>query len=250
MKSFIRIILIILITTSCKKENVTNEIEGEQFNSKLTYGTVTDIEGNIYKTIEIGCDTCSYPMNYKKTWMAENLRTKHFQNGDQINQAIENTEAIPEWCYYKGDSTLANVHGLMYNYYIASDSRNVCPSGWHVPKKHEWLDLLHFIDASTDLNFGYFLTNQGGVLKSTGTSIWEYPNGPATNLTGFSAIPSGFSDNSLFSNSIGYSAEMWIDGDYQSSNLSNEIHFFYWAGGIENREVEPDRHISIRCIKD
>lgn len=44
------------------------------FNSEKTYGTVTDIDGNTYRTIELG----------SQVWMAENLRTQKFSNGDLI----------------------------------------------------------------------------------------------------------------------------------------------------------------------
>lgn len=56
---------------TCGAENVHNP--------NLTYGTMTDQEGNVYKTIVIG----------NQEWMAENLKTSSFVNGDAI-QEVDN----------------------------------------------------------------------------------------------------------------------------------------------------------------
>jgi uncharacterized protein (TIGR02145 family) len=48
--------------------------------SVFSQPTVTDVSGNIYKTVKIG----------NQIWMAENLRTEKFRNGDPIEQITSN----------------------------------------------------------------------------------------------------------------------------------------------------------------
>jgi hypothetical protein len=54
---------------------------GSQFNPNLTYGSVSDIDGNTYKTIQIG----------SQVWMAENLRTTKYRDGSNIPVVTDNT---------------------------------------------------------------------------------------------------------------------------------------------------------------
>ena len=249
-ENFIILISLSFLFSSCKKNpDNNNEIIGEQFNPNVNYGTVVDVDGNEYKTIDIGCDTCPYPQNYKKTWMAENLKVKHFQNGDPIDSAGNHSVSVPKWCYYEDNPSNNLIHGKLYNYPVVIDNRNVCPTGWHVPNKSDWMELLTFLDSNTDQNFGYSLSNCGGNLKSTGTLIWEYPNGTANNTTGFSSVPSGKVTPSHSSVSIGTLAQYWLVGEYGSSNKNNTIQLNY-SNQVNNVEELRDVHVAIRCVKN
>jgi hypothetical protein len=55
---------------ACKKETKTP--------ITLEYGTVSDVDGNSYKTVKIG----------DQWWMCENLRVKHFQDGSAISYIV------------------------------------------------------------------------------------------------------------------------------------------------------------------
>lgn len=152
-KKFFKILIasFAIVFCSCTKDDDYSDI---------SYGTMTDQEGNVYKTITIGT----------QTWMAENLRTTTYNDGTVIPNVTDNDEwadlSTPAYCWYDNDSaTYAQTYGALYNWYtVATDS--LCPTGWHVPTDAEWTIL-------TDTLGG--LTIAGGLLKETGTTHWTAP---------------------------------------------------------------------------
>ncbi len=162
---------------------------------------VEDIDGNCYETVQIG----------EQLWMAENLKTTRYNNGDEIPTGFTNSDwqdlhdtetgafavyptdgddASQEIC---GDNC-ADVFGNHYNYYAIYDGsgRNICPDGWHVPSNDEWTNLITYfdIDADPDVIWGNQSEIAGGMLKDTGTiedgdGLWYSPNEGATNESGF-----------------------------------------------------------------
>ena len=99
------------------------------------YGTVTDYDGNEYATLTIGT----------QTWMMENLTAIHYSNGDPIQNVTSasewsNLKSSGEkgaWCSYQNNDENIATYGRLYNWYAASDSRNIAPSEWHVPAKED-----------------------------------------------------------------------------------------------------------------
>jgi uncharacterized protein (TIGR02145 family) len=139
---------------------------------------VTDIDGNVYKTVIIG----------NQVWMAEDLRTTRYRNGDAIgttNPATLNirSENSPKYQWaYEGDESRAATYGRLYTWFAVTDRRNLAPTGWHVPTDAEWTTLANFLGGN--------LAAQGK-LKEAGTTHWHSPNLDATNESGFTALPGG-----------------------------------------------------------
>ena len=89
----------------------------------LSSNTVSDAEGNIYNIIGIGT----------QVWMAENLKTTRYRNGDLIGTTTSadldiTAEDTPkyQWAYNGNESNVAT-YGRLYTWYAVTDSRNVCP---------------------------------------------------------------------------------------------------------------------------
>jgi uncharacterized protein (TIGR02145 family) len=212
-------------------------------NPDVTYGQVTDIDGNVYKTVVID----------SMVWFAENLKVTRFQNGD----SIPNVSDAAEWtalksagmCSYQNDPTYDCPYGKLYNHFVATDERNPCPVGWRVPSMADFAKLINFYDANA--NGGISLPNSaGGFLKSVGTSIWRSPNTNATNLSGFSAIPSGGRNNSgVFSNSTNAAAAYW-----SASLVGPGMGFFLELAHPQDYAVRnaywAQYGACIRCVKD
>jgi hypothetical protein len=115
-------------------------------NPAKTYGSMTDQQGNVYKTIVIG----------SQEWMAENLKTSIYRNGEAIANVTDDSQwqvlTTGAWCYYNNDNQFNCPHGKLYNWYAVADPRNLCPTGWHVPTDGEWNVLIGYLDSVYDPN--------------------------------------------------------------------------------------------------
>lgn len=217
---------------TCGLESVHNE--------EVTYGSVTDYDGNIYKTIMVN----------GREWMAENLNVGHFQNGDQIfivedNNGWAGTILQPYSCYYQNVAANECPYGRIYNFYAVTDPRELCPVGWHVPDNSEWLLL--------DNAFGGNPVS-GGALKTDGTveegtSLWYAPNTGATNSSGFSAVPGGYRSQFGFYTQKGYGAYYWA-GQSAGSNDGWFQQLQYDQTGLTGNIFDGRFGASVRCIRD
>jgi len=138
---------------------------GTAYGNQITFtsssaNTVTDIDGNVYPYVIIGT----------QSWMAANLRTSHFQNGDAISDGLTNymwaTSTTGAYTYPNGDSTPNAQFGKLYDVYVVNDPRNACPVGWHIPTDDEW-QTLEFYECMTQTDTGANNLNERGTIGAT-----------------------------------------------------------------------------------
>jgi uncharacterized protein (TIGR02145 family) len=152
---------------------------------------VKDVDGNLYNTVIIG----------NQIWMKENLKVTKYRNGDPISNITDSIEwtknhNIGAYCVYNNSTANAKTYGYLYNWYTVVDSRNLCPSGWHVPSTNEWNDLENYLTSN-----GYGYQGEGNniaksLASTTGWVTTKLTGCPSfdpgsNNKSGFSALPGG-----------------------------------------------------------
>ena len=216
-----------------------------------TPGTgVTDIDGNSYGTTVIGNG---------QEWMAENLRTTRYANGDWIENIEDvsdfNDATIGAWCHFENDFGYDQTYGKLYNWYAVDDPRNVCPDGWHVPDTADYGSLLRYIENWSFPNpawpneYGaYFGTIATADVLITEQSSWFagiYPAHYANNATGFSITQTGVLSGSSFSDFPVFWTSTATPGQSVYQLL---VHYNYFRSVFLNTHAYIG--CSIRCIKD
>jgi len=203
-------------------------------NGSPTWINPTDIDGNAYDVVTIGT----------QTWMKQNLNVTHYRNGDAIPNVTDNNTwanlATGAYCNYNNDSSYTATYGRYYNWYTVVDSRNLCPTGWHVPGDAEWTTLTDYLGG---------VSIAGGKLKEAGLTHWISPNTAATNETGFTALPGGYRDNNGTYVNIGYFGYWW---SYTESNTSNAwSRNMGYVHSYAYRDYDNETYgFSVRCLKD
>lgn len=216
------VVMILIMVTGCKK---TDEPE-----------TVTDIDGNVYKTVVIGT----------QTWLAENLKTTKLNDGSSITLESGNIEwenlysqNTAGYCWYDNNPANGNNYGALYNYAVVT-SNKLCPAGWHVPYDAEWQALREFAGGENIA---------GGKLKEKGTVHWNIPNTGATDEYGFTALPGGerYEDGGFVY--LGINNNFWSRSGKKDSEpfgvrMYHDNQIFHMSG------FHRGRGLSVRCIKD
>lgn len=197
------------------------------------YGTMTDIDGNVYKTVKIG----------NQTWMAENLKVKHYRDGASLPNITEEKDwrytLNGAWCNYNNDVSIGNVYGLLYNWYAITNVHQIAPKGWHLPTEEEWRTLYNYVGQSRE---------SGVKMREKGTAHWAADVG--NNETGFTALGGAgrvFVFEGEFAN-FGYWAYWWTATE-KSSTTGKNIDF-YVKGYFDFADKPKADGLSIRCIKD
>lgn len=222
----------------------------------LNNPTVTDIEGNVYNTLQIG----------SQCWMKENLRSTIFEDGTTIPMGAYYTSSEP---HYYDDSTSViplEERGYLYNWSAAmhnaasstsvpSGVRGICPEGWHLPSEAEWEVLKNYVSSQPEYTCGGNVNNIAKALSST--HWWEsysevcvpgnqsvYPN----NATGFSAVPAGtfwiygYNDAGLYAN-------FWSSTE---NDISTTYAIYYGmdfdTSDFFRASCMKDRRASVRCL--
>lgn len=227
---------------------VISENKGDYGCKNCETGKVTDIDGNVYKTVKIG----------NQWWMAENLSVTHLRDGKIIPKVTNNSVLLlgtgttgwdglttPAYCWYKNNkSVYGQTYGALYNWYTVNTGK-LCPTGWHVPSDAEWTNLTDYL-GGPDL--------AGGKLKEAGTLHWIAPNTGATDTTGFTAFPGGKRGSEGVFYYIGYMGYWWSSTAIDARNAVYRN--VRWDDGKVNEDDNtPDSKskengFSVRCVKD
>lgn len=209
-----------------KKQNILYEILNE---------TVTDFDGNKYKTVKIGT----------QIWMLENLKVTHYRNGTPIPNVYDNDK----WRFAKdGAYCLVNndtgyykkTYGALYNFYAVVNVNKLSPQGWHLPTEKECQVLINYLGGNEIA---------GEKIKDNSQNLWRSKNNFATNESGFSGLPAGGRGRLGSACDVGYYATWWSSTSYDS------LYAWHWGVHPDKKSIRSNpghmsSGFSVRCIKD
>jgi uncharacterized protein (TIGR02145 family) len=232
---------LLIFNTTSKTLNVYNgtywaNLDGLPADNWECGQPITDIrDSNSYSTVLIGT----------QCWMAENLNAAIYRNGDTIPNVTDGTAwsdlTTGAYCWFNNDSaTNNNTYGKLYNWYAATDSSGLCPTGWHVPIESELTTLINYLGGATVA---------GGKMKEPGTMHWAPLNTSATNESGFTALGAGYRIyNGAYS---GYTFYAFYWSSSESGSFYEVGIYLYSGDGYEwGAYSSPQCGFSIRCVRD
>ncbi len=223
---------------------------------KNNSGSVTDVDGNVYRTVKIG----------NQEWTTENLRTTKYNDGSPLANITGKSTwdsclytLTDAYCFYNNTTNPDSIEkfGALYNWY-AVNSGKLAPAGWHVPTDEEWDTLQNYLiangynwDGTTTENKiaksmaakTDWKSNSDGVKGAVGNDLTK------NNGTGFSALPGGVRGEDNDFNGRASEGYWW--------SAANAGATFTWSRSLsfdyeELRKLFSDKYggFSVRVVRD
>ena len=217
--------------------------------------TLTDIDGNVYNTVQIG----------NQCWMKENLRTTRYANSTVIANGETASNETEYWYYPNEDAANKPTYGLLYNWKaVMHDSpssgsnpsgvQGICPNGWHVPSDEEWKQLEIAVGMSQrEANNTEY---RGDIAAKLSGNIGWTSSGTANaagnlsaserNLSGFSALPAG----SYIGSYTRFGTNTYFWSSTENDDLTWTRYMYYNVSGVCRHSYNKRYGLSVRCLKD
>ena len=209
-----------------------NEL-GLSYSNQIEFSTLNK-EDSLLESVKIGT----------QIWTTKNLDVSTYRNGDTIRHASTQQEwqdaarkGEGAWCYYNHDPKNGEVYGKLYNWHAVKNSRNLAPSGYHIPSDLEWSLLTEYLGGEEIAGF-----------KMKSTSGW-YDNGNGDNSSGFNGLPGGYCHYDGYFYSITENGYWWSSSEYNTDGA--------WGRGLGGSNAEVSRGsyyksdgFSVRCLRD
>jgi len=262
MKKFVLLLsAAALLMTACEPEKIEphNGNEGPSAPAQtypatavVIHNAVTDIDGNVYDAVKIG----------NQVWMASNLRTTRYANGEPIPEGGEDSSLSSPYRYKQGDNF--DIYGYLYNWpavmHGASSSNDnpsgvqgICPNGWHMPSDSEWTQLTDYCSSQSecvcdgsDINIAKSLASDhdwkpGDFDCAVGNDM------SLNNATGFSAVPAGCYTDAYYA--LGNGTYFWSSTvDCPTKSVYRNI--MYALPKVSRGCGSRASGMSVRCVRN
>ena len=217
------------------------EVKSTQYSGPVSAGSYTcgtpvsdTRDGHVYNTIQIG----------NQCWMKENLNIGVKIDGSSTQT---NNGTVEKYCYNNQESN-CNTYGGLYlwdeamQYSNNDGSQGICPAGWHIPTETDFTLLMTFLGGDMVA---------GGKVKETTTDHWLSPNTGATNSSGFTALPGGYTFNNGWFNGVNGNANFWTSTAPNPSPNPGHVNIYYDHEIMYvNNSATAGYGYSVRCIKN
>jgi uncharacterized protein (TIGR02145 family) len=195
-------------------------------------------DGQTYGTLLLGT----------QCWMTQNLNVGELA---EANIPQSDNGIIEKYCWDNLEHFCTTYGGLyqwdeMMQYTQEQGAEGICPpdGDWRIPDNADWQELITMLGDSSIA---------GGKMKSTGTiedstGMWHAPNLGATNLSGFTGLPSGYTGYDGMFYNLSYYAYFWTSDEFSPGNA--------WSRGLSYLGTTFTKSgsakfagFSVRCVK-
>ena len=211
--------------------------------ANATIDSVLDANGNRYPVVQIG----------NQCWVRENMRTTNgLTSGNILNNACTSSVTLDNtspyyYNYCDADTMPLELRGYLYNQYAAN---LICPTGWHLPSKQEWIDMNKVIMGNT--NKTCMMAGGCDWKKHSGSNTAGNDQAIDRNASGFTLIPAGnLESDGSFAN-LKQSARLWTSTVVDDKTC--RVSFAYNSNSVDYKNLEQvfagAVAYSVRCVRD